>query len=264
MYRRRSVLNGAFFIFFLFFFTSCVDTRQSTYFNDLNDTVLKSSNYEGVEHVIQKNDILSIRITSLSAEASAIFNTTNTAGAAITTAAGTRNEATGYLVNPDGFIQLPMIGGIKAEGLTKNQLKDHITKLLIDKQLLVEPIVDIRHLNNEVTVIGEVTKPTVITVPNEKISLLKALGVAGDITVFGRKDNVLLIREDGGKKIIKRLDLNSPGFLQSDYYYLQPNDVVYVEATRDKKANVSRNRTLVSTILSSVSILIILIDRLTR
>jgi polysaccharide biosynthesis/export protein len=261
---RRSVLNSISFIFSILLFTSCIDTRKTTYFNDLNDTVLKSSTYEGVEHLIQKNDILSIRVTSLSKEASEIFNTTNTAAAATTTATGTRNEYSGYLVNPEGFIQLPMLGNIKAEGLTKNQLKEHITKLLLDKQLLVDPIVDIRHLNHEVTIIGEVGRPTVITVPNEKISLLKALGVAGDITIYGRKDNVLLIREDGGKKIIKRLNMNSPSFLQSDYYYLQPNDVVYVEATKNKEANVSRNRMLTSTIISSLSILIILIDRLTR
>jgi len=263
MYKRR-VFNSIFFTVSILFFSSCVDTRKSTYFNDLNDSVLKSSNYEGVEHVIQKNDILSIRVTSLSKEASEVFNATNTAAASTTTATGTRNESSGYLVNPDGYIQIPMIGNIKAEGLTKNQLKERITKLLLDKQLLIDPIVDIRHLNHEVTVIGEVARPTVITVPNEKISLLKALGVAGDITVFGRKDNVLLIREDDGKKIIKRLDLNSPSFLQSDYYYLQPNDVVYVEATKDKASNVSRNRMLTSTILSSISILIILIDRITR
>jgi polysaccharide biosynthesis/export protein len=261
---RKSVLNAVFFIFFTLILSSCFDSRKSTYFNDLNDTVLKSSSYEGVEHIIQKNDILSIRVTSLSIEASAIFNTTNNAAAATTTATGQKNESSGYLVNPDGNIELPMLGTIKAEGLTKTQLKEQIVKLLLDKKLLVEPIVDIRHLNHEVTVIGEVGKPTVITVPNEKISLLKALGVAGDITVFGRKDNVLLIREDGGKKIIKRLNLNSPSFLQSDYYYLQPNDVVYVEATKDKPASVSRNRMLTSTILSSISILIILIDRITR
>lgn len=261
---RRSVLKSIAFVFSILFFTSCIDSKKTTYFNDLNDTVLKSSSYEGVEHVIQKNDILSIRVTSLSAEASAPFNATNTPAASTTTATGARNESSGYLVNPDGFIQLPMIGNIKAEGLTKSQLKESITKLLLDKKLLVDPIVDIRHLNHEVTIIGEVGRPTVITVPNEKISLLKALGVAGDITIFGRKDNVLLIREDKGKKIIKRLDLNSPKFLQSDYYYLQPNDVVYVEANKNKEASISRNRIILPTLLSSLSIMIILIDRLTR
>lgn len=261
---RRSVLKSITFIFFILFFTSCIDSKKTTYFNDLNDTVLKSSSYEGVEHIIQKNDILSIRVTSLSPEASSIFNATNTSAATTTTATGTKNESSGYLVNPDGFIQLPMIGNIKAEGLTKSQLKESITKLLLDKKLLIDPIVDIRHLNHEVTVIGEVNRPTVITVPNEKISLLKALGVAGDITIFGRKDNVLLIREDNGKKIIKRLNLTSPAFLQSDYYYLQPNDVVYVEATKNKEASISRNRIILPTVLSGLSIIILLIYRIYR
>lgn len=263
MYRRSVFILSA-IVFVIVFFTSCIDTRKSTYFNDLNDTVLKSSSVEGTEHIIQKNDILSIRITSLSPEASAVFNATNTTATSTVTATGTRNESSGYLVNADGNIELPMLGSIKAVGLTKTQLKDYITKQLLDKKLLVEPIVDIRHLNYEVTVLGEVTHPTVITVPNEKISLIKALGVAGDITVYGRKDNVLLIREDDNKKIIKRLDLNSPSFLQSEYYYLRPNDVVYVEATKNKEANISRTRTIIPTVLSAISLIILIQYRLTR
>jgi len=261
---RRSVLKSFFFIFSILFFTSCIDSRKSTYFNDLNDTVLKSSNSDLAEHIIQRNDLLSIHITSLNKEASEVFNATNTGGASVVTATGTRNEASGSLVSTDGFIELPMLGSIQAAGLTKTQLKEKITKLILDKQLLVNPIVDIRHLNYEVTVLGEVARPTVITVPNEKISLIKALGVAGDITVFGRKDNVLLIREDDGKKIIKRIDLNSASFLQSEYYYLKPNDVVYVEATKNKEASISRTKTIIPTVLSAISLIILIQYRLTR
>jgi polysaccharide export outer membrane protein len=254
----RSVLKSITLLFAVLFFTSCVDTRKTTYFNDLEDTVLKSSNFDLAEHIIQRNDVLSIRVTSLNLEASAVFNTTNSGGASVVSATGTRNESAGYLVNADAYIELPMLGAIKADGLTKTQLKEKITKLILDKKLLVDPIVDIRQLNYEVTVLGEVAKPTVITVPNEKISLIKALGVAGDITVYGRKDNVLLIREDEGKKIIKRLDLNSSSFLQSEYYYLKPNDVIYVEANKNKEANVSRSRIWIPTILSAISLIVLL------
>jgi polysaccharide export outer membrane protein len=165
------------------------------------------------------------------------------------------------LVNADGQIQLPIIGSIKAAGLTKSQLKDNITKLILDKKLLVDPIVNIRHLNFEVTVIGEVGNPSVITVPNEKISLLKALGLAGDITIYGRKDNVLLIREENGKKRVKHIDLNSKSFLSSPYYYLQPNDIVYVEANKNKVASVGRMTPYLPAILSGLSVIILVVDR---
>jgi len=129
---------------------------------------------------------------------------------------------------------------------------------------LIDPVVTIRHLNYEVTVIGEVDKPTVINVPNEKISLLKALGIAGDITIYGKKENVLLIREVEGKRIIIRIDLNSKDFLSSPYYYLQPNDVVYVEANERKVKNANRNQQILPAILSSLSIVAVVISALIR
>jgi polysaccharide export outer membrane protein len=116
-------------------------------------------------------------------------------------------------------------------------------------------------LNFEVTVIGEVGNPSVITVPNEKISLLKALGLAGDITIYGRKDNVLLIREENGKKRVKHIDLNSKSFLSSPYYYLQPNDIVYVEANKNKVASVGRMTPYLPAILSGLSVIILVVDR---
>lgn len=260
---RRSVLNLSIVIFLIVLGTSCIDSKKSTYFNDLNETIIPSSYSDTVQHIIESNDILNIKISSLSEEASKPFNSF-VGGGSSTSITGVRNDASGYFVNSEGYIQMPVLGAVKAAGYTKDQLKAYITKIILDKKLLVEPIVDVRHLNYEVTVIGEVARPTVITVPNEKISLIKALGAAGDITVFGRKDNVLLIREVNGKKIVKRVNLNSSNFLRSDYYYLQPNDVVYVEATKNKEANISRNRIILPSVLSGLSVLIILIDRITR
>jgi polysaccharide export outer membrane protein len=112
-----------------------------------------------------------------------------------------------------------------------------------------------------VTVLGEVGKPSVISVPNENISLLKAIGLAGDITIYGRKDNVLLIRESDGIKQIKYIDLNSKDFLQSPYYYLQPNDIIYVESNKNKVASVGRGTRLLPVFLSGLSVVILLVDR---
>lgn len=245
--------------------SSCLTTQKTAYFFDAQDTTLLAKADE-FEAVIQKNDILSISITSLNAEASAVFNSPNTYSAVTTTSTGTTSTAGGgYLVNNDGFIQLPILGNIKAAGVSKKQLKLDITNMIVDKKLLIDPIVTIRHLNYDVTVIGEVGKPTVITVPNERISLLKALGLAGDITVYGKKDNVLLIRESDGKRKIKRIDLNSKNFLNSPYYYLEPNDVVYVEPNKEKLINANRSQQqILPTILSGLSIVAIVVTQLAR
>jgi polysaccharide export outer membrane protein len=161
-------------------------------------------------------------------------------------------------------VQLPILGNIKVAGLTTKMIKQNITSIILQKKLLTDPIVTIRHLNYEITVIGEVNKPAVITVPSEKISLIKALGLAGDITVYGKKDNVLLIREINGKRTVKRIDLNAADFLTSPNYYLQPNDVVYVETNKNKLASVSAVKQSLPIVLSSLSVLLIVLDRLVR
>ncbi|MFM2360299.1 MAG: hypothetical protein RLY16_2292 [Bacteroidota bacterium] len=237
---------------------SCGSTKQTTYFYEVKDTTIMTSAVE-LEYSIQPNDILSIYVTSLNPEASAVFNTTNNFVITSSTSAGGNAASSGYLVNLEGYIQMPMIGNIKAAGLSKKQLKELITKTILDKKLLLDPIVTVRFLNYEVTVIGEVAKPTVITVPSEKITILKALGLAGDITIFGKKDNVLLIREREGKKKVIRVDLSDPHFLESPYYFLQPNDVVYVEANKNKVTSNSRTLQILPTILSSLSFLTVVI-----
>ena len=151
----------------------------------------------------------------------------------------------GYLVDTDGNIYFPLLGSIKAEGLTKTQLKDKIRNLSIEKKILLDPIVNIRFLNFRVTVLGEVGRPTVIPIPNEKISLLEALGLAGDLTIYGNRTNVMVIREEvvpGQKdqRSIHRLNLNSAELFTSHYYYLQSNDIVYVEPNKSKVASTSR------------------------
>lgn len=244
-------------------FCSCLETRNISYFNNAIDTLYADNGIER-EIIIQPNDILSISIGSLNAEASAIFNTSNNYIISSATAAGSNTQSSGYLVNTDGFIQLPMLGNIKAANFTKKELKQAITQTILDKKLLIDPIVNIRHMNFEVTVIGEVGHPTVITVPSEKISMLKALGLAGDITIYGKKENVLLIREVNGKRKVNHVDLNSAKFLSSPFYYLKPNDVVYVEPNKNKIASVERNRQLLPAILSGLSVIVIVIDRIIR
>jgi polysaccharide export outer membrane protein len=235
------------------FFSSCVNTRETTYFNDLGDTRLQAPG--AAVPVIHKNDLLSISVSSTNAEASKLFNDPNLLSTTTSTANGSTQQMIGYLVTEDGSFKFPELGFIKAEGLTVKQLSEYLTQKLKDKELLVDPIVTIRFLNFRVTVLGEVAHPTVVTVPNERISVLEAIGLAGDLTIYGKRDNVLLIREENGGKLVKRIDLNSKEILSSPYFYLQSNDVLYVEANRNKVASVSNGRQLIPVLFSALSFL---------
>lgn len=238
---------------------SCTNTKKAVYFADQADAVLPAS-APIPEITIRNNDLLSISVSSLNPGASAIFNTPNVP----LPNQGSNSPSSGYLVNSKGNIQFPVLGDIKAAGLTTNQLREQIVKSLTEKKLLVDPIVSVRQLNFRVSVLGEVAKPTVINVPDEKISLLEALGLAGDLTIYGKRENVMVIREENGQKIIKRLNLNSSELFNSPYYYLKSNDIVYVEPNRAKVASSTRTNQLLPIILSGLSFAAIIVDRLTR
>jgi polysaccharide biosynthesis/export protein len=246
----------------LFTCVSCVNTRKATYFNDIQNS---ESNDQIVESVIQKNDLLSINVSSLNPEATTIFNAPNQSVIASSSGTGTSSLTTGYLVDNDGNIVFPILGFVKAEGLTQRQLIDYLVKELTDRKLLVDPIVSVRLLNFQVTVLGEVNKPTVVPVPNGKISMLEAIGMAGDLTLFAKRDNVLLIRVENGKKITRRIDLSAPDFVaKSPYYYLKTNDVVYVESNKTKIGNTSNFRQNLPIVFGALSLLFIVADRINR
>ena len=259
MYRKLLLAS-----FCIVLFASCTTTEKAVYFNGQGDATLPS-NIVIPQTVISTNDLLSITVTSLSPTASAVFNAPNVTYSNNTTnITGGPIEASGYLVDADGNIQFPILGSIKAAGLTETALRSQIIKGILDKKLLVDPIVTVRHLNFKVTVLGEVSNPTVINVPSEKITLLEALGLAGDVTIYGKKDNILVIREEGGQKVIKRLNLNTSEIFNSPYYYLRSNDIVYVEPNKAKVAGSSRSTQLLPILLSGLSFAAIIIDRVTR
>lgn len=237
---------------------SCVNTQKAVYFNNVGDTEILST-IEDKEPVIEKKDLLSISVSSLSVESSQMFNAPNVTTTQITTSTGLVNQASGYLVDQDGYIQFPMIGDLKAAGITKKELRENIRKGLIERKLLLDPIVNIRYLNFKVTVLGEVNRATVVTVPNEKISLLEAIGLAGDLTIFGKRDNIMVIRTEEGKKIIKRINLNSGEIFKSSYYYLKPNDIVYVEPNKSRVAASGRTQQILPIIFSGLSLTVSLL-----
>ena len=232
-------------------FFSCVNTRKAIYFDIEKDSVT-SITYQNADNIIQKNDILSITVSSLSPEASVMYNQPNQ---------GVQGSPGGYLVNKEGNIQFPVIGLIKAEGLTKEQLQLEIARQLADKKLLLDPIVNVRQTNYKVTVLGEVAKPGVMNVPSEKISILEAIGFAGDMTLYSNRSNVLIIREENGKRAFKVMDLNSNEIFDSPYFYLKPNDVVYVKPTKTRVASVSPSRIWLPTAISLMSFAAVIFSR---
>ncbi|MEO8568937.1 MAG: polysaccharide biosynthesis/export family protein [Ginsengibacter sp.] len=232
-------------------FCSCVSSREAVYFNNVPDQSLNVNPDE--EQKIVPNDILSITVTSLNAEASLNFNNSSPTNPTVTP---------GYLVDKEGYIQFPVLGKLKVADFTKKQLTDNLRTSLIDKKLLIDPVVTIRYLNFRVTVLGEVLRPTVVLVPNEKISLLEALGMAGDLTIYARRDNVTLIRDENGKRLIKRINLNNADIFNSPYYYLRSNDIIYVEPNKTKISSSLPLRQNLPIVLSGLSLLAIIFTRI--
>lgn len=188
MVKKRQV--SVFLIFFIIVANaSCVNTKKSVYFADRKNETVASTNVVP-QSVIISNDLLSISVSSLNPDATAVYNGPNTviSGASGNQTVGASIQTTGYLVKTDGNILFPIIGAVKAAGLTTSELSEQLIKVLLNKKLLIDPIVTVRYLNFRVTVLGEVARPAVINVPNEKMSVLEALGLAGDITIFGKRE----------------------------------------------------------------------------
>ncbi|WP_256010047.1 polysaccharide biosynthesis/export family protein [Desertivirga xinjiangensis] len=227
--------------------SACAPQRDLVYFSDMtkkgagNDIIINS-----IEPRIQSSDLLNITVNSPSAESNVLF------AANYNTPAGNGDyELVGYRVNKNGNINFPVLGNVKLEGFTIEQAQQELTREL--KNYVKNPIVNIQFLNFKVTVIGEVNNPSTFTVTNDKITLLEALGMAGDMTAYGKRENVLIIRENNAKRTMVRVNLNKKDVLSSPYFYLKQNDVVYVEPDKAKSMEISRNNRLMPLIVASIS-----------
>ena len=211
----------------LFLSESCITRKDISYFQDIGDTLSVERITQDFEAIIQPGDLLSIHVTSLSKEASSFFN--------VVGEYSDQQVANTYLVDSDGEIEIPLIGPVNVSGSTTQEAKALIKEKL--GKYLVGPTVNVRIRNFTVTILGEVQHPGVYTIPNEKITLVEALGLAGDMTIFARRINVLIIREESGDRKFVKLDLTSRQFFESEYYYLHSNDIVYVEPGKGKFAS---------------------------
>ncbi|HEY5591424.1 MAG TPA: polysaccharide biosynthesis/export family protein [Paludibacter sp.] len=242
--------------------SSCLNQKKITYFQpkeEAKDTSIKNITQKQTFY-LKPGNIINVGVNSISPDANTMFNPFVVMQPVYNTYQQTNNlnPAIGYMVDKDGAISLPLVGKIVVSGLDTKEATDLITEKL--GKYLVNPIVNVRMLNYNVSVMGEVERPSVYTIPNERISLPEVLSLAGDLTIFARRDNVLVIRENNGKREFARVDLTKRDLFDSPYYYLQPNDVVYVEPGKGKKATTDRTIQLAPTILSGASLLTVLLS----
>lgn len=256
---------GLLFLLLVVLVSSCGTTKNVPYFQNVSDSGNSKLPVTAVfrEPTIQPDDILSISIFTIDPATSMVVNQlgSQSLGGTISTSATTNPSASGFLVDKNGEIQLSVIGKVKLLGLTTFQARDLIQEIAAKNYNA--PNVQVRYSNFKVTILGEVSRPATYTVPNEKLTVLDALGLAGDLTIYGKRENVLLIRESGGEKQFARLNLNSNELFNSPYFYLKQNDVLYIEPNKGKAAslNVARTQTL-ALVGTALTVLITLIARL--
>lgn len=201
--------------------TGCSSPKEVLYLQDLrNDESLVNTIVQ--PSVFKVNDILNIYVSAFDMQAVAPFN--------LTTSNGEQMVGIDYIIDKDGYIDYPVVGKVKLLGLTVEQGKQMLTKSL--ERYLKDPIVNIRITNFRVTILGEVNRPGTYPISGEQITLLEALGLAGDMKIKARRDNIMIIRETAGVKTSTMVDITSKKFLNSPAYYLTQNDVVYVQPNK--------------------------------
>ena len=218
--------------------SSCTSTKKVIYFNDLVDSAAMTSIKTAratFENTIQKNDQLWITIGGSNLEDLAVLNSGNGMGASGSNGnvgAGGSGALLGYLVESDGKIQIPFVGKVQAEGFTRMQLERKLDTLF--REYTKNPVVNVRFFNHSYYVLGEVTRSGKYNMATERITLLEALSAAGDLTDLGKRENVAVIREENGERKVGRINLLSKDLFNSPYFYLQNNDVVYIEPVKAK------------------------------
>ena len=223
------------FLACLFLFAACEPRRNLVYFSEGNPKASVALPMV-TEIKIQQDDILRIFVTTLSVESNALFNPSA--------------SEIGYRVENGGNINFPIIGQIKVDGLTIAQAQIKVSKEV--EKYAKNPNVAVQFLNFKITVIGEVNRPNSFSVINDRINVLEALGLAGDMTIYGKRNNVLIIRQNGNERTMARINMNNRDVLNSPFFNLKQNDIVYVEPDRAKAASVSQNNRYIPFAISTV------------
>ena len=233
------------------FLVSCVSHKEVTYFNDLdnrNEGVLNMPNAP-VLH-LQPNDVVEVSISSISKDANEYFQK---GGSDI----DHKYAGNTYQIASDGSIDLPLVGKVIIGGMPNQEAEALIRDALLT--YLQKPSVNIRLVSFEITVLGEVKMPGVYAIADGRVTVLEALGYAGDLTIFGKRDNILVIRNSDAGKAYFRINLNSSDVLNSDKFYLQNNDVVYVEPSKGLTSRDDNAYRIVPLILSTLTFVVVII-----
>lgn len=230
---------------------SCASPKKIVYFQDVEGVELKDSLLT-FEPNIQIGDLLFINVSATDGEAALPFNLYTTPNVGTVSNA----EPLNYLVNSDGAINFPVLGALEVSGLTTKQLTEKLEDVL--EEYINKPVINVRITNFKVSVLGEITKPGTFEVLNERISVIEALALAGDLTIYGQRESVLLIREVDGKKEFVTIDLTNKKLFDSPYYFLKQNDVIYITPNKTR-VNGSRVGPNTSVIFSSISVLMAVI-----
>jgi len=255
------------------FFQSCNTYKNIPYFRNVADsgTVRHGGITEKIavynDIIIKPDDILQVSIVTLDPQLGTMGMSTDMemiqdAGSILTGSGVPANKSIpGYLVDKEGYIELPVSGKVKVGALTTGQARELIKSKA--SLLYKDPVVNVRLANFRVTVLGEVMRPGTYLVAGERATILDALGMAGDMTIYGKRENVLLVRNEGDHQKMIRFDLNSTETMKSPYYYLRQGDVLYIEPGKGKAASTdaSRTRTL-ALIASALSLMIVLLTRI--
>lgn len=251
------------------FTSSCTSNKKIAYFQNLPDSAYQSAraiaNLTYTNPLIQSNDLLQVTILTLDPQVNTVLAAGNTTAYSIQPGSSTSpvapTQVSGLLVDNEGVVELPIVGKVKVAGLTTAIARDTIHNRVA--QYYNNPVVNVRFANFSITVLGEVARPATYVVPNEKVSILDAIGMAGDLTIYGRRENILLIRDSLGQKTYTRFNLNSAKTFMSPYFYLKQGDMVYVEPGKSKIAATDAVKTRNITLLASgLSLLFVIFSRL--
>lgn len=236
-------------------FSSCLSRKQTDYFQENSDkqanTVLQMNSLQ--DPVVKSYDLINIQVMSVNPEAARFFNTVSEAG---TTGTGV---PTSYMVDSVGEIEMPIIGKIKVAGMTTRDIRETLRVKL--EKFLQNPTLQVYFASFNVTLLGEVKLPGLYNSKTEKLSVTDALGLAGDLTIYGDRKKVMLIRETDGKKIISNIDLTSRELFTSSNYYLRPGDIIYVPAGKGRLASADAFYRIAPLVISSLTLISLIIFR---
>jgi polysaccharide export outer membrane protein len=255
------MIKKTLFILVLVMMSSCVSKKDIVYFQ--NDAIDQSKVSNSYQTIIKPDDLLQIVINAQDIEAVRPFNLAAVSFSTTSDRAVGLAQQQTYLVDTNGLIDFPVLGKLKIGGLTRNETIDLLIKRL-SPDYVKEPNINIRIANYKISVMGDVRNPGTYNIPNERITILDALALAGDVNISGQRNNILIIREEDNKKEQYRVDIRSNKLLTSPVYYLQQNDVVYVEPNyaRIQSASSNSNTSLFISITSAIVALVTLLIRL--